>query len=393
MTRPDPIPDPDRIFDAAVEHLCRLIGFDTVSRNPNRPLIDHIAGILAPLGARIALLPAPGGKANLIASFGPEDRAGLVWSAHTDVVPADEPGWLADPFVARVTGDRVIGRGACDMKGFAACMLALAPVLARANLARPVHLCFSHDEEVGCLGAPAIARHLAALPAPPELALIGEPSMMRLVTGQKGKIAMRAKVTGIAGHSSLAPGHVNAIEHAARAISLIEARARDLAADGPGDADFTVPHATMLVTTIGGGTATNITPGECSFTFELRAVPGMDPEAEMAALTDRIAAEIGAAMTAPGTGIAFERIFAYPAMGEARDTPGFARLAGLWPDWGGKVSYGSEGGVFEQMGGIPSVILGPGSIEQAHAPEEFVALDQIRACTDFLAATVARLSA
>lgn len=382
---------------SAVQHLSDLIGFDTVSRNGNRALIDHMAAYFQGLGARITILPdRAGAKANLVAAFGPEGVAGIVWSGHTDVVPADEPEWLSDPFTAEIRDGKLFGRGACDMKGFAACVMAVAPQLARTTLARPVYLCFSYDEEVGCLGAPAIARHLAALPVPPEFAIIGEPSMMQLVTGQKGKIAMRAHVTGTSGHSSFAPDHVNAVEYASRAITMISERGKRYESEGPFDHDFTVPHATMLATMIEGGVATNVTPDSCSFTFELRSIAGMDAEADMAELLARIETEVGAEMAArtAGTGIAFERIFSYPPMGEARNTAGFTRYARQLPDaWGGKVSYGSEGGIFELTGGIPSVIVGPGSIEQAHKPNEFVALDQLDACVAFLEGIAAELAA
>ncbi len=373
--------------DRAAQHLSDLIAFDTVSRNGNRPLIDHMVAYLGELGARITILPdETGAKANLIAAFGPETVAGVVWSGHTDVVPADEPEWISNPFMAEVRDGKLYGRGACDMKGFAACAMAVAPDLAAARLSRPVYLCFSYDEEVGCLGAPAIAQHLAALPVPPEFAIIGEPSMMKLVTGQKGKIAMRAQVTGTSGHSSFAPKHVNAIEYAAQAIAKIAERGRRYEVEGPFDADFTVPHATMLATMIEGGVATNVTPESCGFTFELRSISEMDPDTDMAKLLAEIETEVGAPMAekVAGTGITFERIFAYPAMGEARNTAGFTRYAHLMPEWGGKVSYGSEGGVFERIGGIPSVIVGPGSIAQAHRPNEYVELDQLGLCVDFL---------
>lgn len=388
--------DSHRLTDEAAGHLAALIGFDTVSRNGNRALIDHMAAYFAGLGADVTVLPDESGqKANLVAAFGPQDRPGLVLSGHTDVVPADEPEWLSDPFVAEIRDGLLYGRGACDMKGFAACVMAIAPRLASAALSRPVYLCFSYDEEVGCLGAPAIARHLAALPARPEFAIIGEPSMMQLITGQKGKIAMRAHVCGTSGHSSFAPEHVNAIEYGARAIALISERADQYAAEGPFDEDFTVAHSTMLATMIEGGVATNITPESCSFTFELRSIPGTDPEADMQALLERIEQEVSAPMSAraPEAGIRFERIFAYPPMGEARNGLGYARYARQMPEWGGKVSFGSEGGVFETIGGIPAVIVGPGSIEQAHKPNEFVALDQLGQCCDFLCSLLEPLSA
>lgn len=381
-------------LEQAKEHLRALIGFDTVSKNSNRDLIGHMADHFQKLGADITLLPdATGEKVNLVARFGPEDQPGVVLSGHTDVVPADEDTWVTQPFSMNERDGRLYGRGACDMKGFAACVMATASVFAAVDLKRPLYLCFSYDEEVGCLGAPDIARHLAALPVPPEFAIIGEPSDMKLVTGQKGKIAMRAVVTGTSGHSSFSPRHVNAVEYAGRVLQLITERAAKYEAQGPFDPEFTVPHATLLATMITGGVATNVTPDHCSFTFELRSIGENDPEGEMAALIQS-AAEINAEMQerAPGCGIAFSRIFAYPAMNDARNSTGFRALADLMPDYGGKVSYGSEGGVFEQIGGIPSVIVGPGSIEQAHKPNEFVEIGQIESCLDFLESLTTRLS-
>lgn len=383
-------------LDAAKEHLRALIGFDTVSKKSNLALITYMADYFAILGADITVLPdATGGKANLVARFGPAGQPGVVLSGHTDVVPAEEGDWVTPPFEMAERNGRLYGRGACDMKGFAACVMAAAPGFAAANLSRPLYLCFSYDEEVGCLGAPDIACHLAALPVPPGLAVIGEPSNMKLVTGQKGKIAMRAVVTGTSGHSSFAPQHVNAVEYAARVISKIEARAAQYAAEGPFDEDFTVPHATMLATMITGGVATNVTPEQCSFTFELRSIGANDAEADMAALTESITQEVDAEMRAKAgcAGIEWQRIFAYPAMTDARGTRGFEELASIMPEFGGKVSYGSDGGVFEKIGGIPSVIVGPGSIEQAHKPNEYIDISQIGACIEFLASLTAQLSA
>ncbi|TLP45934.1 acetylornithine deacetylase [Cohaesibacter sp. CAU 1516] len=371
----------------AKAHLGVLIGYDSVSSRSNRALIDYAAETLAKLGADITILPNEDGtKANMIARFGPADQPGIVLSGHTDVVPAEEDTWITPPFVADEREGRIYGRGSCDMKGFAACILAKAGVIAKADLKRPVYICFSYDEEVGCLGAPAIARWLAALDVPPELAIIGEPSEMKLITGQKGKIAMRAHVKGTSGHSSFAPDHVNAVEYATRIIATIAERADRYQLEGPFDADFTVPHATMLTTMIKGGVATNVTPDTCSFTFELRSISGMDAEGDMQALLEGIEADVVAKMKAksPSSGVTWERIFAYPAMGEARGSAAFECYAHLMPEWGGKVSYGSEGGVFETEGNIPSVIVGPGSIKQAHRPNEFVEIDQLEQCLTFI---------
>ena len=281
---------------------------------------------------------------------------------------------------------RLYGRGSCDMKGFAACVMAAMRDIGSVELKRPLYLCFSYDEEVGCLGAPAIARHLAALDVPPSFAIIGEPSEMTLVTGQKGKIAMRATVRGTSGHSSFAPNHVNAVHYASRAIAMIEDRARRYETEGPFDRDFTVPHATTLVTMIEGGVATNVTPDQCSFTFELRSIDESAARADIEALLSEITEALEPEMKDrhPEAGITFERIFAYPAMGDASSTDAFAGLRGIMPEWSGKVSYGSEGGVFEIDGGIPAVIVGPGSIRQAHKADEFVEIDQIDTCLGFL---------
>ncbi|MBB3995162.1 acetylornithine deacetylase [Sulfitobacter undariae] len=368
-------------------HLRALIGFDTVSKNANLGLIDHMAAHFEALGGEVVILPdETGQKANLVARFGPADVAGVVLSGHTDVVPAEEGTWITPPFNMDEREGRLYGRGTCDMKGFGACVMTAAEQFSKMELKRPLWLCFSHDEEVGCLGAPAIAAFLAAQDVPPELAIIGEPSNMRLITGQKGKIAMRVHVKGTSGHSSFAPSHVNAIEYASRIIGKIAERATRYGIEGPLDEDFSVPQATMLTTMITGGVATNVTPEACQFTFELRSISGMDPEADMAALISDIDAEISAEMAerAEGCGVEWERIFAYPPMGEARESAGYARYADLMPEWGGKVSYGSEGGVFEITGKIPSVIIGPGSIDQAHKANEFVELTQLSECLNFL---------
>nr|WP_321457135.1 acetylornithine deacetylase [uncultured Cohaesibacter sp.] len=393
LTNKAPAPEHPAL-ERAKMHLGALIGYDTVSRHSNRELIDHVAETLEKLGADVNILPnEDGSKANLIARFGPADVPGVVLSGHTDVVPAEEDSWITPPFVADEREGRIYGRGACDMKGFVACVITAAETFSKADLQRPVYICLSYDEEIGCRGAPAIAEWLSSLKVTPELAIIGEPSEMKLITGQKGKIAMRAHVKGISGHSSFAPDHVNAVEYAARIIDTVAERAERYQAEGPFDNDFTVPHATMLTTTIHGGVATNVTPSNCRFTFELRSISGMDPEGDMKALLDSIDTDISAKMTARSEdcGVTWERVFAYPAMGEARQTEAFRRYAHLMPEWGGKVSYGSEGGIFENLGKIPSVIVGPGSIKQAHKPNEFIDIDQLDQCLNFFDALTIEL--
>ena len=374
-------------LEAAISHLANLIAYNTTSAYSNLELIHHMESFFASLGAEVIVLPDESGeKANLVARLGPADVPGIVLSGHTDVVPANPKSWQSDPFKMEQRGSRLFGRGTCDMKGFAACVMAAAPAFANGELQRPYYFCFSHDEEVGCIGAPAIAHYLAELEVPPALAIIGEPSEMKLINGQKGKIAMRVTVRGEGGHSSFSPQHVNAVEYASRIITIIAERSRRYEQDGPFDHDFTVPHATTLTTIIEGGVATNVTPDTCSFIFELRSIDQEAAATDIQALISDVEAALLPEMKRQSaeSAIEWEEIFAYPAMGDATNSEIFKKLEPILPVRGGKVSYGSEGGVFEIDGGIPSVILGPGSIRQAHKPDEFIEINQLNLCLEFL---------
>lgn len=377
---------PHSRLDTAIAHLGELIGFDTTSAHSNLAIIEYLREFFAALGADVTILPDTSGeKANLVARLGPAEVPGIVLSGHTDVVPANPASWQSDPFRMEQRGSRLFGRGTCDMKGFIACVMSAAPAFAEGRLSRPFYFCFSHDEEVGCLGAPAIARHLAALDAPPALAIIGEPSEMQLINGQKGKIAMQVTVHGEGGHSSFAPQHVNAVEFASRIIAMIGDRSRRYEREGPFDHDFSVPHATALATIIEGGVATNVTPDSCRFIFELRSIDQDAAQADMQALIADVEAALLPEMRAITSEayIDWQERFSYPAMGDATDCEMFKKLEPILPPRGGKVSYGSEGGVFEIDGGIPSIIIGPGSIRQAHKPDEFIEIDQLSQCLAF----------
>ncbi len=372
-----------------------LVRFDTTSRNGNRELVDYIANYLHSQGVESTILSDQTGlKANLVARIGPENRAGIVLSGHTDVVPAAEEGWLSPPFELAERGGKLYGRGTSDMKGFISCVLAAVPALTAANLDLPVYLCFSYDEEVGCLGAPAVAHYLKALRVPPLLAIIGEPSDMKWINGQKGKIAMRCHVQGTAGHSSLAPKHVNAIKYSAKIISMIEDFAEDFKTNGPFDYDYSVPHSTMLTTMIHSGVATNITPESSAFNFEIRSLPEHNAADVIAQLKARVEQSILPEMKAVSerADIEWEEVFSYPAMGDLTGSEAYEFIKDILPAWGGKVSYGSEGGVFETVGGIPSLIIGPGSIVQAHKTNEYIEIDQLQQCLMFLARLIAHLN-
>lgn len=373
----------------AIDLLGKLVAFDTTSKNSNLGLIHFVRDYLAEYGVESTLFhDETGQKANLLATIGPKGVPGIALSGHTDVVPALETTWVSPAFELTERDGKLFGRGSADMKGFSACALAMIPELVKRDLAIPFHLCLSYDEEVGCIGVGSMVDHLAKMDTPPRLAVIGEPTNMKVINGQKGKYSMRVSVTGTAGHSSFAPDHVNAIEYGARAINLIADKAREFEENGPFDQDFTVPHSTMLTTTISGGTATNVTPEYCEFTFEIRHLPDHDAEAVIADLQKTIMDTLDAEMKAKAedTGFTFEKIFSYPGMGDCTDAEAFSYVSNIIPEISGKVSYGSEGGVFEKQGNIPSIICGPGSIEQAHKPNEFIEISQIEECLEFLEA-------
>ncbi len=372
-----------------------LVGFDTTSCNSNLPFVDYVVEYLARYGVTSKIIRDESGrKANLVACIGPVAVPGIVLSGHTDVVPAREEGWLGSPFELLERDGLLYGRGTSDMKGFLACLLAAVPTMVAAPLKRPLYLCFSYDEEVGCVGVPSLTHYLANLPVKPLLTIIGEPSEMKYITGQKGKISMICRVHGTAGHSSLAPKHVNAIKYSAQIISMIEDLTESFNQNGPFDEDYSVPYSTMLTTIIHSGVATNITPDSSSFNFEIRSLPEHDPVAVIDALKKRVAEDLEPKMEAvsPLAGVEWEELFSYPAMGDASGSEGFELIRPILPEWGGKVSYGSEGGMYETVAGIPAVILGPGSIVQAHKTNEYIEIKQLEECLAFLESLVEHLS-
>ncbi len=376
--------------------LARLLSFDTVSRNPNRALVDDVAGLLRGAGLDPVLIPdASGGKANLLVTVGPQGRGGVVLSGHTDVVPVDGQAWSVPPFALTRRDGRLYGRGAADMKGFVACALRAALIGARRPLATPLHLALSFDEELGCLGVPSLLDHLARAPARPILCLVGEPTGMRVATGHKGKVALRATCTGRAAHSALAPSGVNAIHLAADLLARLRALQDRLEREGPRDGDYDVPFTTVHAGRIAGGIALNVVPDRCVLDFEVRNVVEDDLGALRRGIEAEAAAIAGEArLRAPEAGIAIEEVFSYPGLGTPADAwaTGFVRsLSGA----GGtiKVAFGTEGGLFAERLGVPTVICGPGSMEQGHKPDEFVAEEQMARCDAMLDALLLRLEA
>ncbi|MBF0641986.1 acetylornithine deacetylase [Pseudomonas protegens] len=369
------------------ELLARLVGFATVSRDSNLELIGFIRDYLASHGVHSELIYNPERtKANLFASIGPEDRGGVVLSGHTDVVPVDGQAWSVEPFVLSEREGRLYGRGTADMKGFIASVLAAVPGLTRRRLRLPVHLAFSYDEEVGCLGVRPMLERMQQRPHKPLLCLIGEPTELRPVLGHKGKLAMRCQVRGAACHSAYAPYGVNAIEYAARLIGKLGEIGSRLAQPEHHDPRFDPPFSTVQTGTIQGGRALNIVPAECQFDFEVRTLPGYDAQAVVDQLQgyarDQLLPQMQAVQA--DTGIALQPLSAYPGLATAADSEAAELLALLS---GSRefdtVAFGTEGGLFHQAG-IPTVVCGPGSMDQGHKPDEFISLEQLHACDALL---------
>ena len=379
----------------ALEHLERLVAFDTTSRGSNLELIAYVEQVLGDLGVdsrRVA--DASGGKANLYATLGPMVADGVVLSGHTDVVPVDGQAWSSDPFQLTERQGRLYGRGTCDMKGFLALALAAAPELTARSLQRPAHLAFSYDEEVGCLGAPDLIRAMAAHLPRPRLVIVGEPTNMEAVSGHKGICTHQVTVTGKEAHSSLTHLGLSANATAVRLMQKLLDLAEQLEAGAPADSPFTPKGATLTIGVIHGGTAGNILARECRFLFDLRTPPGLDPPALLApvfAEFDEEDARLKARF--PEAGVKVERRSLTPPLAPELDGEAerFARrLAG---DNGPSraVSYAAEAGQF-QGAGFSTVICGPGSIDQAHQPDEYVERAQMERGAAFMARLIEALA-
>jgi len=374
----------DRSSRALLE---RLISFATVSRDSNLEMIEFIRTYLEELGVECELFyNAERTKANLFATIGPCEGGGVVLSGHTDVVPVDGQPWTVDAFRLTEREGRLYGRGTADMKGFIASVLAAVPMFIERELKLPVHLAFSYDEEVGCLGVRSMLADLEQRPHKPALCLIGEPTELKPVLGHKGKLAMRCHVKGAACHSAYAPYGVNAIQYAARMIAHLEEIGEQLAQPEHHDERFDPPFSTVQTGVIKGGRALNIVPAECEFDFEVRALPGFNAHTVADQLQTYAEAELLPKMRAvkSDTGIRLQSLSAYPGLATSPDSEAARLLALLSGSTEfGTVAFGTEGGLFEQAG-IPTVVCGPGSMDQGHKPDEFVTVEQLRDCDAML---------
>lgn len=368
----------------------RLIAFNTVSRDSNLGLIESVRDYLQGFGAKTRLThDASGKKANLFATLGDSGKPGLILSGHTDVVPVDGQEWDTDPFAATEREGKLYARGSADMKGFIGIILAQAPKFVAALNARrldaPLHYALSYDEEVGCLGVRGLIADLQEQGIRPAGCVVGEPTSMQPIIAHKGTHRFRCAVHGREAHSSYVTHGVNAIEYAARLIVFIRQIADRLAQLEQRDYGFTVPYSTLSTGVIRGGIAANVVPKDCVFQFDLRTLPQAKPDAlyqEIRAYAERLAAEMRAIDAGAGIDLQWVSQTVGLAAAESDAIVQWAMQLSRNPTVG-KVSYGTEAGLFQKMG-VPTVICGPGDIAEAHRPNEFVSLDQLAQCENFM---------
>ena len=383
----------DRL-DKTIEILEKLIAFPTISLDSNQACVDWIIEYLEPLGARCQVSSDTPGKANIFATIGPDLDGGLILSGHLDVVPVVGQDWSSDPFKLREEASFLFGRGTCDMKGFIAVCLALAPEFAAAQLTRPVHFAFTYDEETGCLGAPVLLDELVKTGLRPSAAIIGEPTSMQIIEGHKGCCEYTVEFTGVEGHSSLPDLGLNALEYATRYVTELMRLRQELPSRAPKGSKFEPPHTTLQVCMLEAGIAHNVIPNKALVGWEMRPVQTSD--------LDYVRGKI----------CAFTTDVLLPEMKSKHDAADIqeifiSEVVGLEPDSDSEavaivrtltgrngtdvVSFGTEAGLF-QKAGVSAVICGPGSIEQAHKPDEYVSREQLSTCLHMVSRMVEKLS-
>jgi acetylornithine deacetylase len=378
----------------SVEILEKLVGFATVSRDSNLELIEYVRDLLAAHGIAAKLYTdAAARKANLYAWVGPKDAGGALLSGHTDVVPIDAQNWSSDPFRLEQRGERLFARGAADMKGFLACALRAALIAATRRLRTPLQLALSYDEEIGCVGVRSLIEDMRRWPHRPRLCIVGEPTLLRPAIGHKGNVRLKVICHGRAAHSSQPDRGVNAIYMASELIQRVRARQAVIEFGGSRDDAYGVPYTTLHVGVIQGGTVINIVPAHCELALEIRNLPDEDSAALLAGIRADAAAVTAAIPQGGAARIEVELINQYPGLETPMDAEVAELAAALTGNSGRiKVDFGSEAGLFSTQLGIPTVVCGPGSIEQAHKPDEFIALEQLGRCDAMLDGLLERLT-
>jgi acetylornithine deacetylase len=362
--------------------LRHLISYPTVSRTSNLSLIRYISGLLDSVGVSCTIVANDDGTcANLFASTGPANVPGVILSGHTDVVTVEGQPWTVAPFDATVRDDRIYGRGSADMKGFVACAIVAMLDASSRNLRRPLQLALSYDEEIGCVGIRRLIEVLDRSPNRAQLCIVGEPTNMQIVTGHKGKTAYRAICCGEEGHSSRAPNYCNAIHVASDWINSMRATQREVAQTGLQDEAYDIPYSTLHVGTVTGGSALNIVPRRCVLDFEIRTLPEVDGNQ----LLDEVRQQFSLQSKVSFPQI--EEISSYPGLNTQVSSAAVHFLESLLPSSTArqKVAFGTEGGLFSTRLSVPTLVCGPGNIEIAHKPDEYIELEQLQQCDAFLA--------
>jgi len=372
----------------SLDLLKTLIGFDTTSFKSNLNLIKFIENYLNQYKIKSELVyDETKNKANLFATIGPNSSGGIVLSGHTDVVPVANQKWDSDPFQLIEKDQKLYGRGTSDMKSFIGLVLSRVPKIVEKKLSKPIHLAFSYDEEIGCVGVHGLLDLIEKKSIKPEFCIVGEPTSMEVVIGHKGKHAYSVKVEGLACHSGQAPFGVNAINYASKLIAYIDKLNKEKSINGPFDNDYEVPHTTFHTGLIKGGAILNIVPDLCEFEFEVRNLIKDDPLQLVKKIKDYANQKLIKDMhkVSSKTGISFNEKVNYPALDMSEDIDLVKKIKELLGNnIHKKVVYGTEAGLFKNRSNIPTIVCGPGSIDQAHKPNEFISIEQISRCSKFL---------
>ena len=379
----------------AIDLLKILVGFDTTSYKSNLEMINFIKDYLNKLNVKSTLIyDDDNNKANLYATIGQTDIGGIMLSGHTDVVPAPIENWDSDPFSLTQRNNKLYGRGSADMKGFIALVLSRVPQMQKTKLSRPIHLAFSYDEEVGCVGVHRLLDLIEKNPINPIFCIVGEPTSMEVVTGHKGKCSNKVKVKGLACHSGQAPFGVNAINYAAKLMIYISELDKEKSITGPFDYDYEIPYTTLHNGIISGGTVTNIVPDSCKFEFEIRYLANDDPKELISKIKNYAKEKLIPNMQkiSKDTNIYFEEKISYPGLlieSDAKLVKFIKKL--LKNENHKKVVFGTEGGLFQKKLNLPTVVCGPGNIDQAHKVNEYITIEQLENGGIFLDSLIASL--
>ena len=378
---------------SSFEILEKLISFPTISRSPNIELIEWVSNLLASFGVKTTILQnEDGSRANLFATTGEEEHGGIMLSGHTDVVPTEGQDWQTDPFKLTKSDGKLFGRGTADMKGFCASAIKVLCDASNKKLKTPIHLALSFDEEIGCIGVRSLIDMLKESPIKPQMCIVGEPTLLAVASGHKGKIALRTTCKGVEGHSALAPLALNALHLGVDFVNIIRNIQNEIIKNGKKDNDYDIPYTTLHVGKMQGGVALNIVPNICTIDWEIRNLAGDDPTAIIKQVKKYVDILLSNYKN-PKAEIYWEELFSYPGLGTDLDADIISFVRSLTGTNNTiKVAFGTEGGLFHNEVGIPTVICGPGSMLQGHKPNEFISVEQMNRCDLMMANLLKNIS-